>query len=223
MGIKRPAAGEYAPFYAGYVALVTEPDILHVLAAQKAEIGTLARSLPDSKQSYRYAEGKWTIGEVLSHLIDGERVFGYRAFCISRGEQAALPGFDENQYVSRLIAAANPTDGSVVLFESDFGLGEKVQVMRRSNEHMLASARAISSDLLHRVDDTSPFLALYIDCAGRTSGFCGAGEEEGSIIRETIGSRMPLLGCYSGVEIAPFLGGSRALDWTGVLIVLSEA
>jgi hypothetical protein len=131
--------------------------------------------------------------------------------------------FDENQYVSRLIAAANPTDGSVVLFESDFGLGEKVQVMRRSNEHMLSSARAISSDLLHRVDDTSPFLALYIDCAGRTSGFCGAGEEEGSIIRDTIGSRMPLLGCYSGVEIAPFLGGSRALDWTGVLIVLSEA
>jgi hypothetical protein len=131
--------------------------------------------------------------------------------------------FDENQYVNRLIAAANPTDGSVVLFESDFGLGEKVQVMRRSNEHMLASARAISSDLLHKVDDASPFLALYIDCAGRTSGFCGAGEEEGAIIRDTIGSKMPLLGFYSGVEIAPFLGGSRALDWTGVLIVLSEA
>jgi hypothetical protein len=131
--------------------------------------------------------------------------------------------FDENQYVSRLIAAANPTDGSVVLFESDFGLGEKVQVMRRSNEHMLSSARAISSDLLRKVDNTNPFLALYIDCAGRTSGFCGAGEEEGAIVRDTIGGRMPLLGVYSGVEIAPFLGGSRALDWTGVLIVLSEA
>jgi hypothetical protein len=130
--------------------------------------------------------------------------------------------FDENQYVNRLIAAANPDDGSVVLFESDFGPGEKVQVMRRSNEHMLSSARDISSDLLSRTAGSQPFLGIYIDCAGRTSGFCGAGAEEGAIIQETIGSRMPLLGFYSGVEIAPFMGGSRALDWTGVLIVLTE-
>ena len=100
MSPSRPGADEYAPFYAGYVARVTEDDILGVLAAQKDEIGRLARSLPEAKQSYRYAEGKWTIGEVLSHLIDGERVFGYRSFCFSRGEQAPLPSFDENQYVS---------------------------------------------------------------------------------------------------------------------------
>ena len=130
--------------------------------------------------------------------------------------------FDENQYVSRLIAAANPEDGSVILFESDFGPGQKVQIMRRSNEHMLTSARAMSNDLLRQIDGKEPFLALYIDCAGRTSGFSGAGAEEGAIIQETIGSRMPLLGFYSGVEIAPFLGGSKALDWTGVLIVLTE-
>ncbi|MCK5597965.1 MAG: FIST C-terminal domain-containing protein, partial [Candidatus Eisenbacteria sp.] len=130
--------------------------------------------------------------------------------------------FNENQYVNRLIAAANPDDGSIVLFESDFGPGEKVQVMRRSNERMLSSAREISSDLLDRTAGAEPFLGLYIDCAGRTSGFCGAGAEEGAIIQETIGSRMPLLGFYSGVEIAPFMAGSRALDWTGVLIVLTE-
>ena len=130
--------------------------------------------------------------------------------------------FDENQYVNRLIAAANPDDGSVVLFESDFGPGERVQVMRRSNEHMLSSARQMSTSVLDGVGSSDPFLALYIDCAGRTSGFSGAGAEEGAIIQETIGSRMPLLGFYSGVEIAPFMGGSRALDWTGVLIVLSE-
>lgn len=130
--------------------------------------------------------------------------------------------FDENAYMNRLIAGVNPEDGSVVLFESDFGPGEKVQVMRRSNEHMLSSARSISTDLLRRVQDRKPFLSLYIDCAGRTSGFCGAGAEEGAIVQETIGSRMPLLGFYSGVEIAPFMGGSRALDWTGVLIALTE-
>jgi len=130
--------------------------------------------------------------------------------------------FDENQYVNRLIAAANPDEGSVVLFESDFGPGERVQIMRRSNEHMLSSARQMSNDVLSSIGKSDPFLALYIDCAGRTSGFSGAGTEEGAIIQETIGSQMPLLGFYSGVEIAPFMGGSRALDWTGVLIVLSE-
>lgn len=100
MATGRPDTSEFAPFYAGYVTRVPEEDILGVLAAQADEIGALARSLPEAKQSYRYAEGKWSVGEVLSHLIDGERVFGYRAFCFSRGEQAALPGFDENQYVS---------------------------------------------------------------------------------------------------------------------------
>jgi len=130
--------------------------------------------------------------------------------------------FKETEYMNRLIAAANPDDGSVVLFESDFGPGEKVQIMRRSNEHMLTSARTVSEGLVSELNGEAPFLGIYIDCAGRTSGFCGAGEEEGAIIQETIGSRMPLLGVYSGVEIAPFLGGSRALDWTGVLIVLSE-
>ena len=130
--------------------------------------------------------------------------------------------FDENSYMNRLIAGVNPEDGSVVLFESDFGPGEKVQIMRRSNEHMLSSAQSISSDLLRKVEKANPFLALYIDCAGRTSGFCGAGAEEGAIVQQTIGSKMPLLGFYSGVEIAPFMQGSRALDWTGVLIAFTE-
>lgn len=130
--------------------------------------------------------------------------------------------FNENEYVNRLIAAANPDDGSVILFESDFGPGQQVQIMRRSNEHMLSSARSMSSGLLKRITGKRPFLGIYVDCAGRTSGFSGAGAEEGAIIQETIGSQMPLLGFYSGVEIAPFMGGSRALDWTGVLIVMTE-
>jgi hypothetical protein len=104
----RPKANEYAPFYAGYVARVPEDDILSVLARQKHEIADLAASLPAAKEGFRYAEGKWSVREVLGHLIDGERVFGYRAFCISRGEQAALPGFDENQYVAAARADAIP-------------------------------------------------------------------------------------------------------------------
>ncbi len=116
MATSRPDASEYAPFYAGYVARVSEDDILGVLSAQADEIGALARSLPDGKQAFRYADGKWSVGEVLSHLIDGERVFGYRAFCFSRGEQAPLPGFDENQYVG----AARAGDVSAVALAAEF-------------------------------------------------------------------------------------------------------
>lgn len=111
MSRTRPASSEYAPFYAGYVARVPEDDILAVLAAQKLEIAALARSIDAARADYRYAEGKWTVRELLGHVIDGERVFGYRAFCFSRGEQAALPGFDEKQYVGAAPRdAASPAD-----------------------------------------------------------------------------------------------------------------
>jgi hypothetical protein len=106
--MERPTETEYAPFYAGYVTLVPETDILGVLAGQAAEIRRLAASVPAGRESHRYAEGKWSIRQVLGHLVDAERVFGYRAFCISRGEQAALPSFDENEYVRAARSDATP-------------------------------------------------------------------------------------------------------------------
>jgi uncharacterized damage-inducible protein DinB len=95
----RPAETEYAPFYAGYVALVPEADVLAVLGSQVDEVRRLLAAVPTGQESHRYAEGKWSIRQVIGHLVDAERVFGYRAFCFSRGEQAALPSFDENRYV----------------------------------------------------------------------------------------------------------------------------
>jgi hypothetical protein len=95
----RPADTEYAPFYAGYVSLVPEADILSVLEEQKAAFRRLAAVEPD-RETFRYAPDKWSVREVTGHLTDGERVFGYRAFAISRGEKAGLPAFDENEYVA---------------------------------------------------------------------------------------------------------------------------
>ena len=97
--MERPTETEYATFYRGYVALVPETDIVGVLEKQIEETRRLLASVSAEKESYRYAEGKWSIRQVLGHLVDAERVFGYRAFCFSRGEQASLPSFDENQYV----------------------------------------------------------------------------------------------------------------------------
>ena len=100
-GSGRPADSEYAPFYAGYVALVPETEILPVLRSQPAELRDLALSVGLARETYAYAAGKWTIREVFGHMGDAERVFGYRAFCIGRGETQPLPGFDENDYVAR--------------------------------------------------------------------------------------------------------------------------
>jgi len=97
---ERPSQTEYAPFYAAYVSLVPEPDILEVLRRQVLELERVARSVPPERETYRYAPEKWSIREVFGHLGDGERVFGYRAFCISRADPAMLPGFDEKTYIA---------------------------------------------------------------------------------------------------------------------------
>jgi len=130
--MQRPTGTEYAPFYSGYVALVPETDILGVLQPQVEEIRRLLASVSAEQESYRYAEGKWSIRQVLGHLVDAERVFGHRAFCFSRGEQAPLPSFDENQYV-----AAARSD-SVPLQE----LVEELAVVRQASLVMLRRLEA---------------------------------------------------------------------------------
>jgi len=100
MASGRPADTEYAPSYAGYVSLVTEDDALAALEKQLDELHALCASVPRQRERFRYAPDKWSLREVFGHLIDGERIFGLRAFCFSRGEAAPLPGFDENAYVA---------------------------------------------------------------------------------------------------------------------------
>lgn len=95
-----PTATEYAPFYAGYVSRVGDTDPLAVLTAQVDEIARLFGSVPAEREGYRYAPGKWSIREMVGHLADCERIMSYRALAIARGDQASLPGFDEDAYVS---------------------------------------------------------------------------------------------------------------------------
>ena len=96
----RPDSTEYAPFYAGYIELVPEEDVLSAIETQSSETQKVLSSLDEARASYRYAEGKWSVKEMFGHITDGERVFGYRALCISRGEEQPLPGFDEKTYTS---------------------------------------------------------------------------------------------------------------------------
>lgn len=94
------APEEFSSFYAGYVNLV-DPDqkLLDALNAGQSEIPDFFRDIPSKKLKTSYAPDKWTILEILQHLIDTERIFTYRALCFARGEQAPQPGFDQDVYV----------------------------------------------------------------------------------------------------------------------------
>ncbi|GIV59020.1 MAG: hypothetical protein KatS3mg043_0109 [Rhodothermaceae bacterium] len=95
-----PAPGEYAPFYAGYVAAVAGEDVAEVLRSQPVELRALLGSLSDEAARYRYAPGKWSVKEVVGHLTDAERILACRLLRIARGDATPLPGFDEQAYVA---------------------------------------------------------------------------------------------------------------------------
>jgi len=99
--ITRPSPGEYAPYYGRYIDLVPDGDVLDLLGRQVEETAQLVESLSDRDADFRYAEGKWSIKEVIGHVADTERIMVYRALCFARGEPVALPGFDEDEYVRR--------------------------------------------------------------------------------------------------------------------------
>jgi len=96
---RRPVEGEFASFYAGYIASVPERDVLPVLESQPADLRALGSRVA-GRDTFRYKPDKWTILQTFGHLIDTESVMGYRAFCIGRGEEKPLPGFDQNDYVA---------------------------------------------------------------------------------------------------------------------------
>lgn len=99
--IDRPSQAEFASFYAGYVSLVPENDIMSVLGAQTADVRERAGAFIPTREGFRYADGKWSVREVIGHVTDAERVFGFRAFCFSRGDENSLPSFDQDEYVAR--------------------------------------------------------------------------------------------------------------------------
>jgi hypothetical protein len=131
--------------------------------------------------------------------------------------------YDENNYVNRLILRADPVRGSITLFEPDFTVGTRVQIMSRDNLLMLESVERGVSNLNGAIKGQDCLLSMYIDCAGRASVMSGAATEEAELVLATLDSTCPFVGFYSGVEIAPFKGHySRPLDWTGVLSVLTR-
>jgi uncharacterized damage-inducible protein DinB len=97
----RPMDDEFAPYAKSDIDYVSGGDAVEALAAQGRDVVALLQSLDeDAIRGHRYAAGKWTVKEIVGHLIDDERIFAYRALCVARGDARPLPGFDENEYVA---------------------------------------------------------------------------------------------------------------------------
>ena len=94
----RPDLSRVATYFQRYINQVQEDELIPALRNQAGKFLSFLKSIPADKVNYRYAEDKWTVKEVVQHIIDTERVFAYRALCFSRKEQQPLPGFDENLY-----------------------------------------------------------------------------------------------------------------------------
>ncbi|MFT4155133.1 DinB family protein [Parafilimonas sp.] len=95
----RPQADESAPFYHKYIALAAGNSVSEIVNTYAFDVQEFYNSLPENKADYAYADGKWTVKEVLQHLTDAERIFAYRALRISRGDKTPLHSFEENDYV----------------------------------------------------------------------------------------------------------------------------
>ena len=98
--MSKPSTSNYAVYFQRYIDLVPEQDLLLALDNQLPVIRDFLAVITEEKSAYAYAENKWTLKELLQHMIDTERIFNYRALCIARKETASLPGFEENDYAA---------------------------------------------------------------------------------------------------------------------------
>ncbi len=96
----KPSPETYPAFFHRYVSNVAEEDLVSAFENQRLLIREFLNTITEEKSSHGYAPGKWTLKELLQHVIDTERIFNYRALCFSRKESASLPGFEENEYAA---------------------------------------------------------------------------------------------------------------------------
>lgn len=149
----KPESTEYAPYYERYISLVGEDDIRDAFAAQPDELRSALSGVGDSNGSFAYANGKWTIKQLLSHIIDGERIFGYRMLRISRGDKTPIEGFEQDDYIET--SNANNRSFQDLLDEFDHERKANVLLLNNLDETALrrvgtasdnpVSARAIAN------------------------------------------------------------------------------
>lgn len=96
----KPKSGDYNPYYDRYISLIGDDDIIEVLEEQRKTSEKFLKTFTEKQGNYSYADGKWTLKEVLGHVVDTERIMSCRALAFARGEKQSLPGFEQDDYVA---------------------------------------------------------------------------------------------------------------------------
>jgi uncharacterized damage-inducible protein DinB len=122
--MSRPDLSRAPKHFHTYINKVKEDDLMEAFHAQSSMFIQFLEKLPAEKRDYRYGPDKWTIKEVLQHILDAERIFAYRALCIARADQTALPGFDENLYADNSKADKRKWEELVEEFKLTRGANE---------------------------------------------------------------------------------------------------
>ena len=128
---------EYAPYFEQYIQLVSQEDIsiIEYLEKSQYDFEVLMRYLPKEKHDFAYAEGKWTVKELIQHIIDTERIFCYRALCFARNDKTSLPGFDQDIFVDN--DTANERDYYDLLDEMSTLRKSSIQLYKSFSEEAL--------------------------------------------------------------------------------------
>jgi uncharacterized damage-inducible protein DinB len=156
--------GTYPDYFYKYMRLVENENLNDALKKQLDDAAQFFNSIPQEKYLYKYAEGKWSVKEVLQHIIDTERVFSYRSFVFARKDPNTFPSFDENEYaknsnadnrkwedlISEFIAVRNSTAD---LFKS-FSEEQLMQAGKASNYEMSVKALGytIAGHVVHHIN-----------------------------------------------------------------------
>ena len=127
--MNRPETNEFAPYYNNYISQIDGDDVMPVLNSQSAELRSMFATVPEEKGSFAYAEGKWTIKELLSHLIDGERIFAYRILRVSRGDKTPIEGFEQDDYIK----TSNANDRCFSDLLDEFDLQRRANLLMMNN------------------------------------------------------------------------------------------
>ncbi len=133
--LKRPEAKESNQYYHKYIGLVGQDDFLTAMENAMPETAAFLNTLNAEQWDYRYAEGKWSIKEVMLHSIDTERVMAYRALRIARNDQTPLPGFDENEYIP--FADAENRSPKSIIEEYKAVRKSSIEMFKNFNDDML--------------------------------------------------------------------------------------
>ena len=133
----------YKNYFERYTSLVNEKNIRSAFINQIETLDNFFTSISEEKAQYAYAEGKWTLKEMLQHMIDTERIFSFRALCISRKETAILPGFDENSYAAN--SKANGRTWADMVYEMKIVRESTTLLFNSFTEDMLANEGNFSS------------------------------------------------------------------------------